>query len=357
MYEKPESFKLPLNQSIAESSNNLNKPVGDSLIPLEEVLRILSPENTQDAEGEIENATPLASSIAEIQNNEGEPAGKRAKRAIVPIESKNAVRRKLTFNDCKLKGKTNKIDKQPLDCFNDMEEEEKKRGGAEKKKLLRPNELMQNATLMGLKQALPCVELKDSTTKKIEKLPDTTEIDTTTADIITPEPISPKKPDNFDSFIIESIPSKFRNNGKNLLKWLRQHSDISWSDKGVVTIDDAVIAGNMLDHVNAIMRQRKGTPPADITQFAAALRRASVPAEFIGNKHYKRYITDNTDTEEEEGETPTNSISPKKGSKRKRRRGDLTLAETEFETPYLPEAIISTDNRKKWKKLQLNISN
>ncbi|KAL7301313.1 hypothetical protein TKK_0006050 [Trichogramma kaykai] len=113
----------------------------------------------------------------------------------------------------------------------------------------------------------------------------------------------------------------------------------------------------MLDHVNAMMRQRKGTPPADITQFAAALRRASVPAEFIGNKHYKRYITDNTDMEEEEGETPTNSISPKIGSKRKRRRGDLTLAETEFGTPYRPEAIISTDNRKKWKRLQLNISN
>ncbi|KAL7286672.1 hypothetical protein TKK_0019059 [Trichogramma kaykai] len=113
----------------------------------------------------------------------------------------------------------------------------------------------------------------------------------------------------------------------------------------------------MLDHVNALMRQRKGTPPADITQFTAALRRASVPAEFIGNEHYKLYITDNTDTEEEEGETPTNSISSKIGTKRKRRRGDLTLAETEFKTPYRPEAIISTDNRKEWKRLQLNISN
>uniref|UniRef100_A0ABD2W4M0 Uncharacterized protein n=1 Tax=Trichogramma kaykai TaxID=54128 RepID=A0ABD2W4M0_9HYME len=187
------------------------------------------------------------------------------------------------------------------------------------------------------------LQLKDTKKPLPEEEADNTVSDV--ADIIASDitavsdtPVVPKSPVSFDSVVIESLPVKFKNNGKRLLKWLRQHSDISWSEKGVVTIDGSRIDGNMLDLVSAIMRPRKPAVLPGIEQFTTALRRASVPGEFIGNKQYQRFIT------EVKEESSAERVAPK----RKRSENNLTVAETEDNTTSKRPQAISGYNSRKW---------
>ncbi|CAB0043050.1 unnamed protein product [Trichogramma brassicae] len=50
-----------------------------------------------------------------------------------------------------------------------------------------------------------------------------------------------------------------------------------------VSVDGSPIEGNIVDFVNDTMRARVGTPPHGVSRFIAALRKASVPREFIAH--------------------------------------------------------------------------
>ncbi|KAJ8677278.1 hypothetical protein QAD02_013065 [Eretmocerus hayati] len=88
---------------------------------------------------------------------------------------------------------------------------------------------------------------------------------------------------DIDQSIIESVPVKLHSKAKRLLRRLKAAGGISWDSTGTVSIDGACIRGaSILDLVNYCMRARKQSPPPGHLQFAAILRRAGIPREYIG---------------------------------------------------------------------------
>ncbi|KAL7307818.1 hypothetical protein TKK_0000138 [Trichogramma kaykai] len=129
-----------------------------------------------------------------------------------------------------------------------------------------------------------------------------------------------------DAFIVESVPAKYRHNAKNLVEWLRKDGSVKWSENGSVSIDGSSIEGNIIDFVNDSMRSRKRSPPRGIRQFVEALRKASVPREFIGNKQYQRFVVSQPEISEydsaaESNTSPNSSpLTAAKNYKQKRKR-------------------------------------
>ena len=92
-----------------------------------------------------------------------------------------------------------------------------------------------------------------------------------------------------DSFILESVPSKYRQKAKLLLHHLHFNSDnrFVWDKYGVVSIDGIRIPEyNIIDLVNEAMRSRKTTRPSNKRHFATFLQSVKVPREFIGNQDF-----------------------------------------------------------------------
>ena len=95
-----------------------------------------------------------------------------------------------------------------------------------------------------------------------------------------------------DAYIIDSIPPKYKQKAKNLLRGLRAGGLIVWNNLGSVTIDGAVVPGaNMVDLINDAVRDRKRSIPVGHLQFATVLRNTAIPREFIGNKRVWRTAT------------------------------------------------------------------
>ena len=65
-------------------------------------------------------------------------------------------------------------------------------------------------------------------------------------------------------------------------------------------MDGHRVRGNIVDLVNGAMRNRKMSPPCGYRQFAAALRHAKIPREFIANKEMRHLVADSSDSEVEE---------------------------------------------------------
>ncbi|CAB0042874.1 unnamed protein product [Trichogramma brassicae] len=126
-----------------------------------------------------------------------------------------------------------------------------------------------------------------------------------------------------DAFIVESVPAKYRHNAKNLVEWLRKDGSVEWSENGSVSIDGSSIAGNIIDFVNDTMRSRTGSPPCGIIQFIEALRKASVPREFIGNKQYRRFVVSQPQISEDD--SPAESTTSPNSSPRSHGRLPVLL--------------------------------
>ncbi|KAJ8685850.1 hypothetical protein QAD02_021643 [Eretmocerus hayati] len=96
---------------------------------------------------------------------------------------------------------------------------------------------------------------------------------------------------DIDQSIIESVPVKLHSKAKRLLRRLRAAGGISWDSTGTVSIDGACIRGaSILDLVNYSMRARKQSSPPGHLQFAAILRRAGIPREYIDDYARERDI-------------------------------------------------------------------
>ena len=92
-----------------------------------------------------------------------------------------------------------------------------------------------------------------------------------------------------DSFVVENVPAKFRDNASNLVKSLRLDGRVRWNPNGAISIDIMSVNGaNFIDLVNYAMRSRKVGAPKGIDQFARALQAADIPKEFIGNPKFRR---------------------------------------------------------------------
>lgn len=92
-----------------------------------------------------------------------------------------------------------------------------------------------------------------------------------------------------DSFILETVPPKYRQKAKLLLHHIHVNADnrFVWDKYGVVTIDGVRILGsNIVDLVNEAMRSRKTTNPNGRQHFTTFLHSVKVPREFIGNQDF-----------------------------------------------------------------------
>lgn len=90
-----------------------------------------------------------------------------------------------------------------------------------------------------------------------------------------------------DSVIIESVPRKFRNKAKLLLRRLHDTptAHFSWDTVGVVSIKGKPLKdSNIVDLINDAMRARKTANPVGRKTFAQFLRSIKTPREFIGNE-------------------------------------------------------------------------
>lgn len=92
-----------------------------------------------------------------------------------------------------------------------------------------------------------------------------------------------------DSFILESVPQKFRLKAKLLLDHLHSNASnrLNWDNYGTISIDGVRIPeSNIVDLVNEAMRSRKTTKPSGRYHFATFLRSVKVPREFVGNQDF-----------------------------------------------------------------------
>ena len=65
-----------------------------------------------------------------------------------------------------------------------------------------------------------------------------------------------------DAYILDSIPPRYKQKAKDLLRGLRAGGLVVWNNIGSVTIDGAVLPGaNMVDLVNDVVRDRKRSIP------------------------------------------------------------------------------------------------
>lgn len=131
--------------------------------------------------------------------------------------------------------------------------------------------------------------------------------------------------------IIETIPKKFQDKAKKLLDRLRLAGNVKWDNRGSLIIDNSHVRGNIIDLVNNAMRVRKGSPPTGQRQFAAALRRASIPHEFIGNRQVRNLVAASSSSDDDALQTAESSP-----------------INTPISTPHRKKSNEKTPNRSQW---------
>lgn len=91
--------------------------------------------------------------------------------------------------------------------------------------------------------------------------------------------------------IIETIPKMFKKKANMLLQRLESSNDVSWDERGVVTIKGNVILGsNIIDLVSDAVRPRKTSNPLGWPQFTSFLKEINIPKEFISNPRRLAYM-------------------------------------------------------------------
>jgi hypothetical protein len=88
------------------------------------------------------------------------------------------------------------------------------------------------------------------------------------------------------------VPSVFKKKAERLLHHLKQNPELSWNDRGEISVQGQTIKNsNLIDLVNDVLRQRKNIPqPTGWENFAAALSQTNVPQDLIGHPDRWKYI-------------------------------------------------------------------
>jgi len=103
--------------------------------------------------------------------------------------------------------------------------------------------------------------------------------------------------------IMTSVPVTMQRKAKLLLRLIEGHPNMAWNNKGVLEYQGKPIPGsNVIDLVNDVLRQRKGSKPKGWEKFAHGLKEINVPQEVIGNKQRWAWMIHNADPTEDEDE-------------------------------------------------------
>ena len=88
-----------------------------------------------------------------------------------------------------------------------------------------------------------------------------------------------------NQLVVDSVPKTMKRKAQLLISMLKDNPNISWEDDGTVKLYGKPIPGsNIIDLVNDVLRQRKGSEPAGWQAFAEGLRDMNVPQDVIGNR-------------------------------------------------------------------------
>ena len=109
------------------------------------------------------------------------------------------------------------------------------------------------------------------------------------------------KPITMKDQIMDSVPHTMRRKATLLLNMIKDHPNLRWDEHGVLEYEGKPIPGsNIIDLVNDVLRQRKGSNPRGWEQFSRGLKEVNVPQEVVGNKHRWNWIHKYDDEEEED---------------------------------------------------------
>ena len=88
-----------------------------------------------------------------------------------------------------------------------------------------------------------------------------------------------------NQLIVDSVPKMFKRKAQLLLSILQDNPNMSWDDDGTVKLYGKPILGsNIIDLVNDVVRQRKGSEPTGWQPFAEGLRELNILQDVIGNR-------------------------------------------------------------------------
>jgi hypothetical protein len=114
--------------------------------------------------------------------------------------------------------------------------------------------------------------------------------------------------------IIDSVPVTMRRKAKLLLQMLKGHPNMSWNAQGNLEVQGKPIPGsNMIDLVNDVLRQRKGSTPRGWQEFSRGLKESNVPQEYVGNRQRWLWMQRPGSENEDDGEDEffeTSSYAP-----------------------------------------------
>ena len=101
---------------------------------------------------------------------------------------------------------------------------------------------------------------------------------------------------------------------KMLLQRLHDFGDITWDNRGKITIDgSAAKGGHIVNLINDAVRNRKQPLSNGCGQFAQALRKANIPREFIVNDKIWQFVSSlQSDSDDEEETQHSDSESKRK---------------------------------------------
>ena len=91
--------------------------------------------------------------------------------------------------------------------------------------------------------------------------------------------------------VVDSVPQTLQRKAKLLLNLIEKHPHMRWDHQGVLEYQGKPVAGsNVIDLVNDVIRQRKGSKPKGWEQFAKGLRDINAPQEVVGNRQRWTYM-------------------------------------------------------------------
>ena len=84
---------------------------------------------------------------------------------------------------------------------------------------------------------------------------------------------------------MDSVPKTFKSKAQRLHSILHDNPNMSWDEDGTIKLYGKSIQGsNIIDVVNDVVRQRKGSEPAGWQPFAEGLRELIIPQDVIEKK-------------------------------------------------------------------------
>ena len=101
--------------------------------------------------------------------------------------------------------------------------------------------------------------------------------------------------------ILQSVPKTMKRKAELLLSMIKDNSNSTWDEQGVVSYKGKRIHGsNIIDFINDAIRQRKVVEPRRWKTFSKALHESNIPDEVISNSSRCKWMQKSHDTSEGE---------------------------------------------------------